>query len=93
VVIGLKNKGVRGVLVDYGEDADLATAFAQTQRLSLPVIPDQFFKVSQRLGIDKTLPRTIVVDGKGDVIAIFDQEGDDFEQALGGAVDRAMKGN
>jgi len=90
VVVGLK---ARGVLIDYGEDAGLAAPFVHAQRLSMPVIPDQFVKIAQRLGIDKTLPRTIVVDRKGDVSAIFDQEGDDFEQALWLAVDKAMKVN
>jgi len=93
VVAGLKDKGVRGVLVDYGEDADLAAPFVQAQRLSLPVILDKFVKIAERLGIDKTLPRTLVVDRKGEVTAIFEQEGDDFEEVLRQAVDRAMKAN
>jgi len=86
-----KDKGARGVLIDYAEDAELASQFAQAQRLRLPVIPDKFGKIAERLGVDKTLPRTFVVDRKGAVVMIFDLEGDDFEQALSAAVDRAMR--
>jgi thiol-disulfide isomerase/thioredoxin len=91
VVDRLKDKGVRGVFIDYGEDADLAGQFAQTHNLRLPVVPDKFGKIAQRMGVDKTLPRTFVVDGKGTVATIFDLEGDDFEQALMAAVVQATR--
>ena len=90
VVAGLKDKGVRGVLIDYGEDAEPASQFAKSLGLRLPVIPDKFAKIAERLGVDKTLPRTFVVDRRGAVSTIFETEGDDFEQALRAAVERAI---
>jgi peroxiredoxin len=90
VVERLRNKGARGVLIDYGEDAETASQFAQAQGLHLPVIADKFAKISERLGVDKTLPRTFVVDRQGVVTTIFDLEGDDFEKTLSMAVERAM---
>jgi thiol-disulfide isomerase/thioredoxin len=89
VVASLAGKGVRGVLVDYGEDPELAASFAATQKLRLPIIPDRFTKIAVRLGVDQTLPRTFVVSHDGMVRTIFDHEGDDFEKALRTAVESA----
>lgn len=93
VTVGLKDKGVRGLLVDYGEDAELAGQFAKSLGLRLPVIPDKFAKIAERLGVDRTLPRTFVVNRRGAVSTIFETEGDDFEQALTAALERAMAAN
>ena len=89
VVASLAGKGVRGVLVDYGEDPELAGSFAANQKLRLPIIPDRFTKIAVRLGVDQTLPRTFVVSHDGIVRTIFDHEGDDFEKALRTAVESA----
>jgi len=90
VVASLANRGVRGVLVDYGEDTDLAASFAEEQKLRLPIIPDRFTKIAVRLGVDRSLPRTLVVGRDGVVRTIFEHEGDDFEKALRVAVESAM---
>jgi thiol-disulfide isomerase/thioredoxin len=83
------SKDVRGLLIDFGEDPGVVTTFVQEQNLKLPVIPDKFTKIAERLGVDQSLPRTLVVDGKGKVSAIFDHEGDDFEKALRAAIEAA----
>jgi thiol-disulfide isomerase/thioredoxin len=83
------SKDVRGVLIDFGEDPDVVAPFVEAQKLTLPVIPDKFTKIAARLGVDGTLPRSLVVDGHGYVSAIFEHEGDDFEKALRAAIEAA----
>jgi thiol-disulfide isomerase/thioredoxin len=83
------SKDVRGVLIDYGEDPEVVAPFVQTQKLALPVIPDKFTKIANRLGVDQSLPRTLVVDSNGNVSAIFDHEGDDFEKVLHASIEAA----
>ena len=90
VVASLEAKGARGVLVDFGENAETVTPFAESQQLRLPVLPDPFTKIAMRLGVDQKLPRTLVVGRDGTVRAIFEHEGDDFEKALRMAVESAM---
>jgi peroxiredoxin len=90
VVKSMSGRGVQGVLIDYAEDPEVAAAFMQAQKFTLPVIPDKFAKISERLGVDKTLPRTFVVDHNGNVSAIFENEGDDFEKALRAKIEVAM---
>lgn len=91
VVASLAGKGVRGVLVDFGEEPDEVAVFVEQQKLRLPVIPDRFTKIAVRLGVDQTLPRTFVVGRDGTVRAIFEHEGDDFEKALRAAVESALR--
>jgi thiol-disulfide isomerase/thioredoxin len=90
VVASLAGKGARGVLVDYGEEPDVAASFAETQKLRLPIIPDRFTKIAVRLGVGQKLPRTLVVGPDGNVRTIFEHEGDDFEKALRVALEAAM---
>jgi thiol-disulfide isomerase/thioredoxin len=80
---------VRGVLIDYGEDPEVVAPFVVAQKLALPVVPDKFTKIADRLGVDQSLPRTLVVDSKGNVSAIFDHEGDDFEKVLRASIEAA----
>jgi thiol-disulfide isomerase/thioredoxin len=91
VVASLVGKGVRGVLIDYGEESEVVTPFAQKQNLHLPIIADPFAKIAGRLGVDKSLPRTFVIGRNGNVRTIFEHEGDDFEKALRLAIDSAMR--
>jgi len=91
VVASLAGQGVRGVLVDYGEEPDVAASFAETQKLRLPIIADRFTKIAARLGVGQTLPRTLVVSRDGNVRTIFEHEGDDFEKALRTAVESATR--
>jgi peroxiredoxin len=86
VVDSLRDKGARGVLVAYGETAEVVKPFAEENKLTLPIILDPFTKIAGRLGVDKALPRTVVIDAKGNVRTIFESEGDDFEQALRQAI-------
>jgi thiol-disulfide isomerase/thioredoxin len=89
--VGAAGPGVRAVLVAYGEDAAQVAPFLSEHGLQVPTIVDPFLKLSQRLGVDKALPRTLVVNGRGEVSAIFEHEGADFEQALAAAVERARR--
>jgi thiol-disulfide isomerase/thioredoxin len=91
VVASLAGKGVRGILVDYGEEAEIVTRFAQQQQLHLPIIPDRFAKICERLGVDRSLPRTLVIGRDGNVRTIFEHEGDEFEVALRAAIESAMR--
>jgi alkyl hydroperoxide reductase subunit AhpC len=65
--------------------------FAESQKLRLPIIADRFTKIAVRLGVDQKLPRTFVVGREGNVRAIFEHEGDDFEKALRMAIESAMR--
>ncbi len=91
VVASLDARGARGVLVDFGENAETVTPFAESLQLRLPILPDPFTKIAVRLGVDQKLPRTLVVGRDGNVRAIFEHEGDDFEKALRKAVELAMQ--
>jgi peroxiredoxin len=94
VVASLEAKGARGVLVDFGENAETVMPIAESLQLHLPILPDPFAKIAMRLGVDQKLPklpRTLVVDRDGNVRAIFEHEGDDFEKALRKAVESAMQ--
>ncbi|MGB8294662.1 MAG: TlpA disulfide reductase family protein [Polyangia bacterium] len=91
VVASLSGRGVRGVLVDYGEEPEVAASFAEIQRLRLPIIADRFTKIAVRLGVGQKLPRTLVVGRDGNVRTIFEHEGDDFEKALRTAIASAMR--
>ena len=82
VIARSTDRVVRGVLVGYAQGADEIAPFATKYRVSLPVIPDPFAKISERCGVTRALPRTFLVDGKGRVAAIFEHEGSDFEAAL-----------
>jgi peroxiredoxin len=75
--------GVRAVLVHYGpEEPESLAAFLRDAKLALPVVLDPHLKISSRCGVTQSLPRTFVLDGAGNVAAIFEFEGPDFEQAL-----------
>jgi peroxiredoxin len=84
-------KDVRGVLIDYGEKPEVAAPFVESQKLTLPVIADKFTKIAARLGVGKALPRTLVVDRNGNVSAIFEREGDDFDSALRAAIESVRR--
>jgi thiol-disulfide isomerase/thioredoxin len=79
---------VKGVLVAHGEDAAAVKPFLDARGVALPTILDPFLKLSQRLGVT-ALPRTFVVNRSGQVSAIFQHEGADFEEALLAAIERA----
>jgi peroxiredoxin len=81
------SKDVRGVLIDYGEKPEIVAPFVESHRLTLPVIADKFTKIAARLGVGRVLPRTVVVDRNGNVSAIFEREGDDFDSALPVAIE------
>jgi peroxiredoxin len=74
---------VKAVLVDYGpEEVEKVKGFVAGLGLTFPVLLDPYLKVAGRSGTTESLPRTFVLDGKGNVAAIFVHEGNDFEQAL-----------
>jgi len=75
--------GVKTVLVDFGpEEAEKVKGFLAELEVTAPVLLDPYLKVSGRCGVTESLPRTFVLDGKGNVTAIFVHEGSDFEKAL-----------
>lgn len=82
VVNSLEQHGVRAIIVAHGQDAETVRPFVERLNLKLPVLLDPFMEISKRLGVDKAIPRTFVLDTKGTVRAIFTSEGDDFEEVL-----------
>ena len=77
---------VHTILVSYGEDGEKVSPFLQKLGVTQTVVTDPFLKVSERVGVTKSLPRTYVLDKDGVVRTIFVQEGDDFEARLSEAV-------
>ena len=76
--------GVRLLLIDVGEEADLVRPFLEERGLAKQsVLIDRFGEVSQRIFAGETkLPRTFLIDGKGTTRAIFIREGADLEAVL-----------
>jgi thiol-disulfide isomerase/thioredoxin len=83
---------VRVVLVAFGQNTEEVKPYLEARGIpaSVPVIVDPFMKIAGRLGVDKTLPRTFVLDGGGVVRTIFEFEGDDFEAQLREAIAAAV---
>ena len=83
--------GVQTILVAFGEDEKKVRPFLKEMGLSLPTVLDTYVKIAERLGVTEALPRTFVVDRSGVTRTIFDIEGNDFEDRLNEAVDRALR--
>ena len=75
VASALRSRGVRLLLIAYNEDVDKVKPFAVEHGIADPIIVDPFAKISQRLGVSETLPRTFIIDGEGRVRTIFDHRG------------------
>jgi thiol-disulfide isomerase/thioredoxin len=83
--------GARVVLVSFGdEEPGAVRAFlAPAGVKDATVIADRTLAIAGRVGVNKALPRTFVVDGAGKVAAVFELEGDDFEPVLARELARA----
>jgi thiol-disulfide isomerase/thioredoxin len=76
--------GIRLLLVDVAEEADLVRSFLSERGLQdQRVLVDRFGEVTERIFSGETkLPRTFLVDSKGTTRAIFIREGADLESVL-----------
>jgi len=83
----LKSEGVRVVLIGYREDAAALIPWLRERRLDdADLLIDRFGVASVALGAahksakgeKATLPRTVVLDRRGDVRAVFGKEGADY---------------
>lgn len=77
---------VRTLFVAVGQNKDEVTPFTKELGVKSITLPDPYKKLSARLGVDKEVPRTFVVNGAGIVTHIFEVEGADFEARLKEAV-------
>ena len=77
------------LLIDYEEPPAKVRAFMRDMKLDASLIIDSYGKVCQKFGVDKTLPKTFVIDKKGVVLAIFAEEGKDFGAQLESVLDSA----
>jgi len=77
-----RNPGVRLLLVNLKEDQSTATRFLDRLGIQAPTILDQYGKVSERMGVNRELPRTFLIDADGRVQHIYTVEGSDFEAVL-----------
>ena len=77
-----RNPGVRLLLVNLKEDQPTAARFLAQLGIEAPTILDQYGKVSERMGVNRELPRTFLVDADGRVQQIYTVEGSDFEAVL-----------
>jgi thiol-disulfide isomerase/thioredoxin len=81
-VAGRKDADV--LLVHVGEPGEDVRGWLRPLGLrDATVILDPYQKIAGRLGIGTTLPRTLVLDGGGLVVGVFEHEGGDFADALG----------
>ena len=80
------------VFVSFGEEGQVVESFVEKNPVPGIVLVDPFQKIGERFGVDKSLPRTFVVDPKGVLRAIFVTEGADFEPRLALAVRAALDG-
>ncbi len=78
------------ILVSFGQEGPEVERFVEEHRAPGIVVVDPFQKIGERFGVDRSLPRTFVIDPGGIVRAIFVTEGKDFERALSVAVSDAM---
>ena len=81
--------GYTAVLIAVPPKLDKVPALLEDLGVKLLVVMDAHDKVTGRFGMDKTIPRTIVVGSDGAVRAILGIQGVDFkavlESAMGGA--------
>ncbi len=91
------NEAPRGtyavVLVALGEDRRRVTPWLQALGVSQPTVeePPQTI-AARRLGSDREIPKTFVIDGNGIVRTIYTIEGQDFEASLRQALEAAAGG-
>jgi thiol-disulfide isomerase/thioredoxin len=76
------NKDISVLLIAYGEDSNKVKPYMMKHGFRSPVMMDVDRKRSARIGVTSEIPKTIVVDSKGIVRAIFGREGADFEAQL-----------
>ena len=77
-----ERQGYDLLLVAYGEKAAIIQPFMKHQGWKDKTVLDPYKTLGGRLGVQDAIPRTFVVDKNGTVQAIFETEGDDFEQKL-----------
>jgi peroxiredoxin len=87
----LRDTGANSVLIAYGQSEEKVVPFLEEFGLKSTVLCDEFLKISSRVGVTKSLPRTYVINPDGKVTAIFVQEGNDFRAALKRAIEAARK--
>ena len=61
-----KDKGLETILINVGENEDLARKLIKEVNTKLPVLLDRYMVVSKRLGVS-AVPYTILLDGMGKV--------------------------
>ena len=88
----LGDDGVEVLLIAVGEDADKVSPFLEKLEITLPTIPDQFLKISEKFGLgsnNSSLPKTFILDRTGTVRCIIGAEGADLLDVLKQEVERA----
>jgi len=89
--------GLTLVLVDLREEADVVGPWLAARELGgETVILDRFGAIAKAFGVERrsggkseaTLPRTVVIDAAGRVVAIFGHEGADYVPRVLGALAR-----
>jgi peroxiredoxin len=72
----------RIVLIDVGERPELLNPFVKKLGLNVPIVLDATRALTTSLGLDESLPRTVVIGADGKVRAAFGEEGVDFDTLL-----------
>ena len=70
------------LLIDFKEPQARVRPFLEDLHLDAKLLIDTYGKVCEKLGVNKALPKTFVVNPEGIVVAIFTEEGSDFETQL-----------
>lgn len=79
------------ILVAFGQEGAEVERFVDEKKAPGIVVVDPFQKIGERFGVDRSLPRTFVIDPDGIVRAIFVAEGADFGPMLSSVISDAMK--
>ena len=83
VAPALGAQGVHTLLVAVPPEVDGAAALLARLGVRLPTLVDPYGKNAERYGIaGGAIPRTFVLDSRGQMVAIFGEEGCDFAELL-----------
>ena len=82
-----KHDKVNGIYIALEKESTKVNTFAKKLGLSTPILLDKFEVFAKKHGVIKedgvvSLPKTFLIDQKGNVVDIVVLEGDDFETLL-----------
>jgi thiol-disulfide isomerase/thioredoxin len=95
VALNYKDKNVKVLLVNVGEEANKVKKFIKEHHYQLPVLMDGFKVVSEKKYGVKTLPKLFVIDPNGLIQQINKgfKKADTFQKELSATLDKLLSNN